>query len=325
MLSALRVSAANTISTGSNVAVAVIDTGVDESHIDLRGRVIGEVDLTSSGPEDESGHGTLMAGVLAGIGHGPSHARGVRGIAPDVTVLSIKATVTDAFGTPTLVEAIETAIAHHVAVICLALGGTGSSDRLEKAVSDAIKANVVVVAATGNKPEANSVTFPAAYPGVIAAAGTDEHGNHAAVSVTGPQVVLSAPATNIVSTLNDGGYGIGTGTSNSAAIIAGAAALVRSRFPHLSAAEVVHRLEATATDKGPPGRDDEYGFGIVNLIGALTANVPPLSPDADLTPSPSPTSVGASAGHHHTTSPLIFVAIGVLLIGGLFLTLRIKK
>ena len=198
--------------------------------------------------------------------------------------------------------------------------------RFANAVTDVLEgADIVIVAAAGNRPADTKVGYPAAYPGVIAAAGTDEHGNHAAVSVAGPQVVLSAPATNIVSTLNNGGYGIGTGTSNSAAIIAGAAALVRSRFPHLSAAEVVHRLEATATDKGPPGRDDEYGYGIVNLVGALTANVPPLSPSADLTPSPSPSSGGASAGHHHTTSPLIFVAIGVLVIGGLLLTLRLKK
>ena len=110
----------------------------------------------------------------------------------------------------------------------------------------------MIVAAAGNLPDVESVGFPAAYAGVVAAAGTDEHGNHAAISVTGPQVVLSAPATNIYSDGLDHGYVTGSGTSNSTAIIAGAAALVRSRFPKLSAVEVIHRLTATAIDKGPP-------------------------------------------------------------------------
>src|SRR5690606_39806474 len=107
----------------------------------------------------------------------------------------------------------------------------------------------------------------AAYPGVIAAVGVGRDGNHAEISVTGPQAVLAAPAVDIVSTTTTfggrNGYSIGTGTSNATAIIAGAAALVRSRFPELSAAEVVHRLTATADDRGAPGRDPEYGYGIV--------------------------------------------------------------
>ncbi len=83
---------------------------------------------------------------------------------------------------------------------------------------------------------------------------------------------------------------MGTGTSGATAIIAGAAALVRAKYPDLSATEVIHRLTATADDKGPPGRDDEYGYGVVNLVRALTANVPPL------TPSTSPTAASDSTG-----------------------------
>jgi subtilisin family serine protease len=325
MLTALNVSAAHETSSGVGVNVALIDTGVDADHVDLRGRIYGQQDVTGTGLRDSTGHGSLMAGLIAGEGHGDGHAMGVLGIAPASRILSIKTAASSGSGALAMDRAVALAAVSGVRVICIAQSGPSDIPTLHEAVADAERADIVVVAAVGNRPEAEHVNFPAAYPGVIAAAGTDQHGNHAAISVTGPEVVLAAPAVDVVSTLNNGGYGTGDGTSASAAIIAGAAALVRSRFPHLSAAEVVHRLEATATDKGPPGRDDEYGFGIVNLIGALTANVPPLSPDADLTPSPSPTSVGASAGHHHTTSPLIFVAIGVLLIGGLFLTLRIKK
>src|SRR5690606_19313255 len=116
--------------------------------------------------------------------------------------------------------------------------------------------DIVVVAGVGNAPESSTVGYPAAYPGVVAAAGVDKNGDRAAVSVTGPQTVLAAPAVDIVSTglrtNGRSGYSIGTGTSNATAIIAGAAALVRSRFPELSAAEVVHRLTATADDRGAP-------------------------------------------------------------------------
>ncbi len=93
--------------------------------------------------------------------------------------------------------------------------------------------------------------------------------------MTGNLITIAAPSDNIPSTYKDGGYAIGSGTSSSTAIVAGAAALVRSRFPSLTAGEVVNRLTATAIDKGPPGRDDEYGYGLINLVGALTAKVPP--------------------------------------------------
>jgi len=95
---------------------------------------------------------------------------------------------------------------------------------------------------------------------------------------------------------SDNRYGKGTGTSDSAAIVAGVVALIRSKFPALSATEVIHRLTATATDKGPKGRDPEYGYGIVNPYAALTADVPPpsatASPAADASPSPSGVSQG---------------------------------
>ena len=89
-------------------------------------------------------------------------------------------------------------------------------------------------------------------------------------------MAISAPAVDITSTGAFGTYRTATGTSDATAIVAGAAALVRSKYPNLSAPEVIHRLTATATDKGPPGRDDQYGYGVLNLVEALTADVPPI-------------------------------------------------
>src|SRR5262249_32919679 len=148
----------------------------------------------------------------------------------------------------------------------------------------AIDRDVVVVAAVGNTGTPDE-PFPAAYPGVVGAAGVDRDGNHATVSVVSAHAVLAAPADDIMApdTLSRPGSNgslAASGTSNSTAIIAGAAALVRAKFPRLSAVEVIHRLTATADDKGPPGRDDQYGYGIVNLVNALTADVPPLTPSA---------------------------------------------
>ena len=133
--------------------------------------------------------------------------------------------------------------------------------------------------------------------------------------------MLSAPAADIESTGPGTGYSIGNGTSDATAIIAGTAALVRARFPNLSAKEVVHRLTATAIDKGPPGRDDQYGYGIVNLVGALTADVPPLQPSA----SPPPTASAHAAPPHRTNAALPLTAVAVLALlaaGGVLLFKR---
>ena len=127
--------------------------------------------------------------------------------------------------------------------------------------------------------------------------------------------MLAAPGVDIVSTAPGGGYSTGTGTSDSTAIIAGAAALVRARFPNLSAAEVVHRLTATATDAGPPGRDEEYGFGILNLVDALTKDVPPLtgSPTTPVAPRTSQAGRAPNAGGGIPTGVLVAVVLLFLL------------
>lgn len=274
----LGVAQAHQYSQGAGVTVGLVDTGVDATHPDLVGGVLPGAALfpgaTGDGRIDTFGHGTRMAGLIAGHGHGPDGSLGVLGIAPKATILPVR--VGESVLGVGIVQGIEWATAHGAKVISLSLAQKLDDNGLRQAVEDAIAHDVVVVAGMGNTP-AVAPQFPASYPGVLAVAGTDEHGDHGAFSVVGPQAVLAAPGADIVTTGLNHGYGSSSGTSDSTAIVAGAAALVRSKFPDLSAAEIIHRLTATAIDKGPPGRDGQYGYGIVNLVGALTADLPPLA------------------------------------------------
>jgi subtilisin family serine protease len=273
----LHVEEAQRITLGEGVTVGVIDTGVDAGHPDLVGSVLpGHVvpPLLGDPDTDPIGHGTAMAGLIA------AHGRAL-GIAPEARILPV--TNTQALSGGAFEGGVRWAVDHGATVLCLAYGR--EDDPTARAdIAYAISKDVVVVAGIGNT-NVPLEPFPAAYPGVVSAAGVDRNGDHSAISVVAPYATLAAPSDDIVSTdsRSDGtqtGYLKGTGTSNSTAIIAGAAALVRAKFPTLSAAEVIHRLTATADDKGPPGRDDQYGFGIVNLVKALTADVPPLTPSA---------------------------------------------
>jgi subtilisin family serine protease len=170
------------------------------------------------------------------------------------------------------------------------------------------------------------MTFPAAYPGVVSVVGTDRNGNHATISVSGSTATLAAPAVDIyttdIRTGSHSGYSVGDGTSGATAIVSGVAALVRSKYPSMSAAEVAHRLEATADDKGPPGRDSDYGYGIVDPVKALTANVPPLTPSASVAPVVSPTQIAPAAGHR-SAAPLLVVGLGGL-AGALLVVLAVN-
>jgi type VII secretion-associated serine protease mycosin len=299
----LNIAEAHKVSTGKGVVVAVIDTGVNPNHPDLRGNVSAGTDIvtgkSADGFRDDDGHGTGMAGLIAGHGHGSDN--GALGIAPEAKILPIRDTQPSGSGGSVVVaRAIDWAVGHGARVISVSQSTAGTPD-LRASIDRARRADVVVVAGVGNAPSEVFVTFPAAIEGVVAVGATDRSGNHASVSVTGKQVVLSAPGVDITSTSNTGGYRTGTGTSDATAIVAGAAALVRAKFPNLSADEVVHRLTATATDKGAPGRDDEYGYGVLNLVAALTANVPPAS-QASSSANPTATTDSATAAAAPTTS-----------------------
>ncbi|MFI6821844.1 type VII secretion-associated serine protease mycosin [Micromonospora sp. NPDC050187] len=317
----LNVAEAHRITQGEGVVVAVPDTGIDP-HPDLRINLLPGTDIIAGGSgdgrEDRDGHGTGMAGLIAA--HGKSGDNGAYGIAPKAKIMPIYYSSPDEQGeAEALATSVEYAARHNADVISISAGG-GSNARLQEAIDAALAADIVVVAGVGNHPRDFAVGYPARHPGVIAVGGVDRQGNHAAVSVTGREVDVAAPATDIYSTSMDGKYRKGTGTSNATAIVAGAVALIRARYPDLPATEVVHRLTATAVDKGAPGRDDQYGHGVIDLVAALTADVPPLaeqSPTA-IAPAgatPTTTAAGPGAGGEGTVGWLL-AAGGLAALGG---------
>lgn len=321
-LEALDVAAAHRVSRGAGVTVAVIDSGVKADHRDLVRNVLPGTDFTgddTKGHKDIDGHGTAMAGLIAAHGHGPGGQDGALGIAPGAKILPIRTSPSTS-----LAASLDYAVSHGATVISISLSG-GSNPVDEKAVARALAADTVIVAGSGNKPGDFYVAYPAAYPGVVAVGATGRDGKLASITTTGEEMVLTAPGVDIASTTKSGAYLFSTGTSDSTAIVAGAAALIRSKYPKLSATEVVHRLTATATDKGPPGRDPQYGYGTLNLVAALTADVPPAvaqpRPSTAPTPpvaSPAPSAAAqpgpGAAAPPLRLSPAFYVVLGLLVL-----------
>jgi type VII secretion-associated serine protease mycosin len=325
-LTFLDIARVHQINQGDGVTVAVVDTGVDGNHPDLAGNVLQGTSVISgdagNGWAAELDHGTAMAGLIAAHGHDNA---GILGIAPKAKILPFRVG-TDARleSTGAVATAIETAAQDGVRVISLSLGSLGGSPALQLAVEHARKADVVVVAAMGNLPKDVRVGCPACYDGVVAVGGVDRNGNHAPTSVTGPQMVVSAPGVDVASTGAHGTYRLGVGTSDATAITAGVVALIRARYPTMSAVDVVHRLTATATDKGPTGRDDQYGYGIVNPYAALTADIPATSPSAT-GGSPSAASQPSAGNGHGPTSTGILIGLAVIAVIAILVSIGVRR
>ncbi|WP_433388357.1 type VII secretion-associated serine protease mycosin [Micromonospora sp. KLBMP9576] len=280
-LDALGAKAAWRISTGRGVTVAVVDSGVDATHPDLAGQVLPGYDLVvSAGSADDPdpvGHGTTVAGLIAGRN---DDKRGAVGLAPDARILPVRVLDAENRYDDALIVAkgVRWAVDNGAQVINLSLGGGGDSPALAAALDYAFARDVVVVACTGNLDTSSNakVWYPAREPGVIAVAGSErDTDNLWSGSITGRATVLTAPATGLVGA-RPGGYWRVQGTSFAAPLVAATAALVRARYPQMSAGDVVNRLLTTARDIGPDGRDDRFGYGMVDPVAALDAPVSPV-------------------------------------------------
>jgi serine protease len=300
-LKTLDVTSAWALSTGQGVTVAVIDSGVDGTHPDLKGQVLTGMDLVADsgdGRADPVGHGTTVSAIIAGRS---DDGNGVVGIAPNAKILPIRVLNRENRYDDALIvaKAVRWAVDSGAQVINLSLGGTGASAALAAALDYAFAKDVVVVACTGNATAAGAteVWYPAREPGVLAVAGLEKDGTALwSGSITGRQTVLSAPATHLVGA-NPSGYWRVQGTSFAAPMVSATAALVRSKWPTMSAADVVNRIINTARDLGPAGRDEQFGFGAVNPTAALTSDIPAVTSNPlDTTASPGVARFGAAPG-----------------------------
>ncbi|MCX4861721.1 type VII secretion-associated serine protease mycosin [Streptomyces canus] len=274
---------------GAGVTVAVLDTGVENDHPDLVGNVLTGKDMIGfgavRGQRPWARHGTAMAGIIAGHGHGVGNGDGVMGIAPEAKILPVRVILED--GDPArararntrgnaLAEGIRWAADHGADVINLSLGDDSASAHPEAGEDDAVqyalKKGAVVVASAGNGGEkGDHISYPAAYPGVIAATAVDKFGTRASFSTRRWYATVAAPGDDVVIADPDHKYYEGWGTSAASAFVSGAVALVKAAHPNLAPAQIKKLLEDTARNAPSGGRDDSRGFGFVDPAAALKA------------------------------------------------------
>ncbi|MEV5961951.1 type VII secretion-associated serine protease mycosin [Kribbella sp. NPDC051952] len=270
--------------TGTGVTVAVVDSGVDADHPQLHrpGKVLPGRDFflvgNLPGNFDCVSHGTGVASIIvadatAGVGF--------RGVAPGARILPVRVTDRETVDTGgvryvdpnVLARGIVYAVNAGAKVINLSMAGDQDQAPVRKAVAYAVRKDVVVVAAVGNdqRNSAGSLpSYPAAYSGVLGVGSVDMAGARSEDSQIGPYVDLMAPGDGVLAATRRTGHAYVSGTSFATPFVAATAALVRSAWPKLTAAQVIQRLKATATP-ARGGRDSvEYGAGIVDPYRAVT-------------------------------------------------------
>ncbi|WP_261989543.1 S8 family serine peptidase [Streptomyces sp. uw30] len=336
-------------SQGAGVTVAVVDSGVDAGHPDLTGQVLPGKDFTGDGDPhlDENGHGTGMASLIAGHGHGANGSSGVKGLAPKAKILPVRVSANaDATYTKDWATGVRYAVDQGASVINLSLNDSTAypGSRAAKAIAYAQEKDVVVVAGTGN--DSGTVNYPAALPGVVAVSAVDQALNFWSKSNTG-NVTVAAPGVQTPQadpTINSG-YAVADGTSGSTAYVSAIVALLRSKYPDLTAGQIINRLIKSASflnNKGKTAPDKELGYGIARPGTAMTMNIPKGPKGNPLIKGSSSTSTNSAAGSDDNDSTsqakkkkksssgslllIVGIAAAVLVIGGiLFAVLRSRR
>ena len=273
---------------GAGVTVAVIDTGIDGSHPDLTGQVVAGTDVSGVGAADgqtpigdSSAHGTMVASLLAGHGHGDG--AGVIGVAPEAKLLAVS--MGFGVGSVSSDEQIATAVRWSVDNGADVINMSLTRNTLEwpeswdDAFLYAMQNDVVIVAAAGNRGSGTTqVGAPATMPGVLTVAGVDRSGSASFdASSQGITISVAAPSEELVGALPGGEYAQWNGTSGATPRVAGLVALVRSAHPELDAGNVINRITATATQVGSEAVSPIYGHGRINAAAAVLSNVPKVA------------------------------------------------
>jgi subtilisin family serine protease len=270
-LNLLQIDRALSLAGNHEVKVAVIDSGVDYKHPELKSQVLPPYNAaTPANTSFSDPHGTHVAGIIAAT---KDNGFGGHGIFPTAKILPIdvfngKQTANDFV----IAQGILYAIEQNADVINMSLGGYGESPLIQEAVKKAIDKGITIVAAAGNE-STDQYSFPASFEGVISVGSTNERNKLSSYSNYGPSVDLVAPGEDIYSTVYDQKKGSSftafSGTSMASPVVAGVAALLKSKYPTLKPHEIEAILEMTAKDLGEKGYDLTYGHGLVDPLKAM--------------------------------------------------------
>lgn len=267
-------------SSGNGVRIAIVDTGIDYKHPDLKvdgGKCVLDLVIDSNACSksymDDNGHGTHVAGIIAA----QNNTIGILGVAPDVNIFGVKALDSAGEGmTSSLIAAIDWSIQNKMDIINLSLTTPDDDPALKAVINKAYDQGILVVAAAGNQKhitgKEQNVLYPAKYPSVIAVSSLGENRKLIPTSSVGKEIELTAPGGAIYSTMplaldrKDGspdGYTYMSGTSMAAPSVSGMAALYMEKYPDYSNEEIRKLLNENALDLGIRGRDALYGFGLI--------------------------------------------------------------
>ncbi|WP_159461966.1 S8 family peptidase [Salirhabdus sp. Marseille-P4669] len=265
--------------SGRGVKIAILDTGIDFKHEDLVVRDgVSFVDYTNS-YMDDNGHGTHVAGIISA----QHNSLGIRGVAPKSDIYAVKVLDSNGHGyLSDLIMGLNWALNNDMDIINLSIGIQDESSVLERMVQTGYDDGVIIVAASGNDGSSNetqdNVDIPARYPGTIAVAAVNENNVRPNFSSTGNAVEIAAPGVKILSTYLNNKYAVMDGTSMASAYATATIALMKEAYPNLKANEIRTILQNEAVDLGPNGRDNVYGYGLIQApakyFTVITENAP---------------------------------------------------
>ena len=259
-------------SKGEGVNIAVLDTGIAH-HDDLSDNVKGGVNFSYSNDLfDHVGHGTHVAGIIAGV----DNNRGIVGVAPKANIYGYKVLDDDGFGSFDAIErAIRWAIESNIDIISMSLGYSVHNPEVYREIKRAYAKNITIVAAAGNDGDNftdNDIDYPAKYPEVIAVGSINKYEKRSWFSGDGKELEISAPGQDINSTFLNNEYAVLSGTSMATPFVSGIIALMiakhrkkgDNRTPIANPSQIREHLKRTAIDAGMVGRDRFFGYGIIN-------------------------------------------------------------
>jgi major intracellular serine protease len=260
-------------SMGDGVTVAVIDTGCDYNHPDIKDNIIGGYNSIKKNDNfmDDNGHGSHVCGTICS----PDNGMGMVGVAPKAKILAIKALSSSGAGSPNhIVNGIKYAIESKVDIITMSLGSEGDIPNIKSALQEASAANILVFCAAGNSGPSKNIMYPARDPNAISIGAIDENFDRTNFTCSGDSLDFLSPGHNILSILPGNRYGLMSGTSMSNPFAVGCAALYLSYhrqqygIKYLSQKDMIEILQKNAIDLvNPAFRSKKYqGYGIIRPI-----------------------------------------------------------